>query len=180
MCPLFIPLFIRVSFRLGKRRDEFSTCRASCDPEQSSWLISVNTHLRILLWINKLHCDLMSRLFHSLRSVIVRKWPKWCSWGAPDLVTALCPVWFFFLFWCHAPCGDPGPVSRFSVSGGPSAWWVRWETFYITINMTTLSEVAMYLYFWTPSRIGHLYVSQHSHRNLIHSLHSLSTLLALS
>ena len=96
------PHFIRVSFRLGKRSDEFSKGRGSCHPEKSSWLTSDP-------------------------SVIpgATSWPWWRSWGVPDLVL-VCPLCFFFLFRCHAPCGDTGPVSRFSVSGDPSAWWVRW------------------------------------------------------
>ena len=97
------PQSIKVSFRLGKRRrDEFSRGRASCDPEEKSRLIS----------------DIWKLPYHPWAT----SWQWWLSRGAPDLV---CPVCFSFLFRCHAPCGDAGTVSRFSVSGGPSAWWVR-------------------------------------------------------
>ena len=99
------PHFIRDSFRLGKRSDEFSTIRGSCHPEKSSWLTS-DTHSSVNPWTTS--------------------WRWWRSLGVPDLVL-VCPLCFFFLFRCHAPCGDTGPVSRFSVSGDPSAWWVRWE-----------------------------------------------------
>ena len=106
------PQCITVSFRLGNRRDEFSTCRASCDPEKKSWLIG-DRQPPYPPWATS--------------------WQWWHSWGAPDLV---CPVYFSFLFRCHAPCRDSGPVSRISVSGGPSAWWVRWEKNITLYNLT--------------------------------------------
>lgn len=122
------PHFIRVSFRLGKRSDESSTCRRSCHPEKSSWLTS-----------------------DTRPSVNPRasSWPWWRSWGVPDLVL-VCPLCFFFLFRCHAPCGDTGPVSRFSVSGDHSAWWVRWEKRLITklyLWHSRSTVIAIFLYF---------------------------------